>query len=345
MSRKADMSELVGAVEPIGASGDTLFIMCTSYEERGAASVRKLSPQYSAQLSVICRAAEYLDKGKSPEFYEEAFHILSGHTKNDPIELVFRMEDPIALAQQLENRLRSKGMPEQFPNVTLDISTFPRQQLLLLLKFLDNSPYRSRIRLLYSEPARYATEAQNEEDRWLTRGVTSVHSVPGFSGVQYPRLGKLLVVIQGHEGERTHITLRRHQPDKVIFVGQSDIQYHAGLREIAEAENQDMLAIYGSQCLWGTRLPARGITETAHEIEQIYSEFRHQYNLFVAPFGTKLQLLGTYLAARELPDIQIIYASAAVHNWDLYSKGMGRLWEMELGVLESNLEREEQMAV
>lgn len=333
-----DISEVKDNVESHGTSGDSVFIMCPNYEERSILSVRKLSPKYSSQLYAICRVAEYLDKGKSPSYYQEALRLLRRHVPGELTQIVFKMDDPVAFVRQLTDELTAKGKYPPSGSVTLDITTFPRQQLLLLLRFLDNSPHRGQIRLLYSEPASYATEAQSDEDRWLTRGVTSVHSVPGFSGIQYPRLGKLLVVIQGHEGERTHIALRRHQPDRVIFVGQSKDQFHSGLQEIAEAQNQDMLSIYGHHCLWPERIPARGIAETAHEIQRIYAEFRHDYNLFIAPFGSKFQLLGAYLAAREIPELQIIDASAAVYNWDYYSQGTKRMWETELEPLKSSLD-------
>lgn len=320
-----------GSVDPIEGAPDSLFITCASYEERTTVGARRLSPEYRVQQSIIFRAAEYKDKGKAPKYFEDICERLRDCSDDTPGEVTFGIEKPIDFIREFERRLNTcKKAKSSLRNVTVDITTFPRQELLILLKHLDHHPNRGNIRLLYAEPERYASEEENKEDRWLTRGVRSVHSIPGFSGIQYPQLAKLLVVILGHEGERTHITLRRHQPDKVIFLGQGDAQYHAGLKEIAQRENQDMIAQFSEQCFWNSSLPARGVLETKMAIERIFQNHRHTHSLFVAPNGTKLQLIGTYLAARKILELQVTYATPALYNWQKYSTGTGPLWEISL---------------
>jgi hypothetical protein len=199
-----------------------------------------------------------------------------------------------------------------------------------LLRYLDNYVVRGYIRLLYGEPAKYATEEKKEEYRWLTRGVKSVHPVPGFAGFQLPGRPKMLVVILGHEGERTHICIRRHQPDEIILIPQGKEQHHAGLREISEEQNQEVISLYGEEHIWPTGLPSRGVVETGQFIFEIFKKYRYSHNLFVAPNGTKLQLMGVYIATRVFSEIQITYAAPAVYNWERYSSGTGLLWEMML---------------
>jgi hypothetical protein len=202
--------------------------------------------------------------------------------------------------------------------------------LLLLTRYIDQHPQRGVVRLVYGEPKKYATEEKNKEDRWLTRGVLSVKSVPQFGGVQFPRRAKLLTVILGHEGERTHITVRRHQPDKIILIPQGQQQHHKGLREIAERENEQIISIYGKDSFWKSGLPSRGVVETERTIQKIYDQHRYTHNMFLAPNGTKLQLIGTYLACRSLPEIQITYGVPAIYNWQKYSTGTTRLCQIIL---------------
>ena len=161
-----------------------------------------------------------------------------------------------------------------------------------------------------------------------------MRSVPGFGGVQYPQYQKLLVVILGHEGERTHITLRRHQPDRIILIGQSQDQHHDGLREIAEKENEQILSLYGEEALWEEKLASRGVLETKKVIETIYDKYRYTHNVFIAANGTKLQLIGAYLACRELEEIQITYAVPSIYNWQRYSAGTKRISEITLDPIE-----------
>jgi len=319
-----------GLVDPIDGSYDSLFICCSSYEERSALGTRKLSPQYRATHSIICRASEYKDKGKSLEYYEEIMGHLTKVCLTPPQTYLFSIQDSISFVHALAKNVGELQDKNPLRAVTVDISTFPREELLLLLRYLDNNVGRGLIRLLYGEPAKYATEAKNEEDRWLTRGVKSVHPVAGFGGFQLPGRPKILVVVLGHEGERTHICIRRHQPDEIILIPQGKEQHHAGLREISDQQNQEVISLYGEKHIWPAGLPSRGVIETEQAILEIFKKYRYSHNMFVAANGTKLQLIGVYVATRVFTEIQITYAAPAVYNWESYSSGTGFLWEIML---------------
>lgn len=317
-------------IQPIESNSDSLFICCSSYEERSTLGVRRLSPSYKVEHSFICCSDEYKDKGQAPQHYKEINTRLAEASLTIPVAQRFNIENSIDFVRTLDREIGKLDGGNILRAVTVDITTFPREELLLLLRYLDNHTQRGQIRLLYGEPAKYATEDENEEDRWLTRGVRSVHPVPGFGGIQFPGRPKILAIILGHEGERTHICVRRHQPDKIVFIPQGQEQHHEGLREISEQQNHEIVALYGKEHVWGTGLSSRGVLETIHVISEIFGKYRYSFNLFVAPNGTKLQLLGLYLVARRNPEIQITYATPAIYNWERYSTGTKLLWEMIL---------------
>jgi hypothetical protein len=287
--------------------------------------LNRLDANYACGKAVICRSLEYRDKGDSPKHHTAVIDQLRKHTRSEPEIVDFSLDKPV---QFLKEFMRKAGGYSKQQSVTVDITTFPRQEMMLLLKLFDQQPDRGSLRLLYAEPGKYATESQNKEDRWLTRGVTAVHSIPGFCGIQYPQLGKLLVMILGHEGERTFITLRRHQPDKVILLAQGEKQYRVGLAKISSLENQNLIDQFGPGAVWSQELPAHGVAETQNELEQIIRSSRSQYNVFVASNGTKLQLVGSYMAIRNYLEVQVTYACPALYNWEHYSNGCGSVWEM-----------------
>jgi hypothetical protein len=324
------LSLVQDSIYPLDGTSDSLLVTCASYEERSMLTIQRLAAQYRAEHTVLCCALEYREKGKTPRHFDLIRKGLTPLSDDEPEELFFSVEDPIGFIRDLAGRVSRQLTSSPFRSVTIDITTFPRQELLLLLKYFDSQVKPGNLRLLYGEPKSYATEAPRKQDRWLTRGVKSVHAVPGFCGIQYPQLSKLLVIILGHEGERTLITLRRHQPDKVILLRQGEKQYHAGLSEIADGENRNMILQFGERCFWERRLPAHGIWETREELERIFQSHRYRYNVFIAPNGTKLQLVGTYLAAREFSELQITYATPALYNWGKYSSGTGALWAVRL---------------
>lgn len=318
------------AVIPLKEDHDSLFIACVSYEDRSVLAARKLSADYQTDSVIIFQSAEYRNMGKTPEHLQELLEILRNRSSSKAQELVFSIHKPTDFLGKFREVIYGLAENNPFRAVTVDISTFPRQELLVLLRFIDMHPKRGIVRLLYAEPRKYATEETIADEGWLTRGVRSVHSIPSFGGIQLPQRFKLLVIIIGHEGERTHITLRRHQPDKVILIPQGKEQHHPGLRQIAEHENNQIISVYGPDCLWKYGLPSRGVTETEQVIKEIYQQHRYTHNMFLAANGTKLQLIGAYLACRLIREIQITYAVPALYNWQKYSTGTSRLSEMIL---------------
>ena len=117
----------------------------------------------------------------------------------------------------------------------------------------------------------------------------------------------------------------------MILQGQE--QHHDGLKAIAERENKQIISVFGRGSLWERGLPSRGVVETKHVIEDIFQQYRYTHNMFLAGNGTKLQLIGAYMACRSIPDIQITYAVPAIYNWKEYSRGTGRLSEITLDPL------------
>lgn len=314
----------------IHGSSDSLFVACSSFEQRAIGAVSKLSKKYQASRALICYSIEYANKGRAKSILRTLQENLAESCRQRPELLSFAIEEPIRFVKDLDKKFLKLGLERNSGPITVDISTFPRQELLLLLNYLRHRAHGRTIRLLYSDVERYATELHRGENAWLTRGVRSVNAVPGFCGVQYPQLSKLLVIILGHEGERTHITLRRHQPDKVIFLSTGESRFRPGLKNICDQQNTRMIEEYGDQCFWPNLLPSHGIAETEAELRAIFNKFRYSHNVFVAPNGTKLQLVGTFLASRIFVELQIVYAVPVLYNWQKYSSGVGHLWEYVL---------------
>jgi len=210
-------------------------------------------------------------------------------------------------------------------NITVDITVFPRQELLLLLRLVDSLQGRIVARLLYSEPAHYSTE---DAGGWLTRGVRSVRSVVGFGGIQSPGKKCLLVLFLGHEDERATITWRRYQPNlTIVFLPGPN--YRGDLNGIARRMHELWLTKFDRVMVAEEPLPARGPSEAAEALLGLWQKYHGTHNIVAAPLGTKLQTLGVYVAVRERPEIQIAYAVPSIYNYDSYSSGVGPLWSIQ----------------
>jgi hypothetical protein len=316
----------INRLEPYTKSGEAeIFIGCASYEERCTDALLGAADDYHPKGVVLFYGSEFVDKGKCRLYLEKLRHKSETLTEEAASEIHFETASPspcVASFKAEINRIMAN-----FPGIkiTLDVTTFPRQVMFPLLRQIRQLVPDQNLRILYSQPLHYSTE---KSDGWLTRGVRSVVPILGFGGVQDPLLKKLLVMLPGHEGERAYITWRRHQPEKTVLLRQGT-PYHEGLNDISERENELLRTISGDVCLYEPRLPAREVDGTYLELEKIYARYAHEYYFVVAPLGTKLQTLGFYLFADSRPDVQVTYAVPIQYNYEEYSSGPGRLWQIK----------------
>jgi hypothetical protein len=317
------LSELSGQIQQTAGEGDSLFITCASYEDRSTAVVERLAESYAAERAIIFYSGEYADKGNTSANHGRITSGLRKISRGVVQEIEFDMSKPIPPMAIFEDMCREQHESSGITSVTVDITTLPRQELLILLRVLDNLPLRPSIRLFYAEPARYGSE---DGGGWLTAGVKSVRTVPGFGGIQHPGKSNLLLMFLGHEDERAAITWKRHQPRKTIVFVPSP-SYRAEMNGIVERTHR-LLFTKISDTDVRTCLSARGIEETEQAILEIWEQYHNSHFIVVAPLSTKLQTLGIYRAARVKKDIQISYAVPSIYNFMNYSEGVGRIWEV-----------------
>lgn len=317
------ISELLGQIEPAGEK-DTVLITCASFEERSAAVAQRLARNYVTEHTFIFRSTEYGDMGESPRYFRLIEDKMTSVSINKPTVVNFSIDHSIPSMAQFEAYYRELNSTSLVRNVSVDITTFPRQELLMLLRVLGSQSDHLSIRLFYGEPLRYCTE---DPGGWLTRGVKSVRPVPGFGGVQPPNKKKnLLIMFLGHEDERAAITWKRHQPRKTIAIV-PDPSYRKEMNGIVERTHQPLFTKL-SPTEFYPAVPARGIEESENAVLRIWEEHHESYYVVVAPLGTKLQTLGIYRAVRQRPDIQITYAIPSIYNYENYSVGVNRIWQI-----------------
>jgi hypothetical protein len=324
MSRIIEFNNL----SPFSSSNKSeVFIGCASYEERCTGALLSASKDYNPESIIIFYSTEYLNKGKTKDFLELLMQFGITLTNEKP-ELI---DFSVLSQRECLNRLNTSIMEKlhkgfQDIKITIDITTFPRQLLFLLLREVRQIVQANNLRLLYSEPKQYSTEIR--QDGWLTKGVRSVTPMFGFGGVQDPMLKKMLVILAGHEGERAYITWRRHQPDKTILIPQGK-PYHEGLNNISEEENLLLRSILGGVSLYSQSVPAHEVDEAYLQLERIYARYAHEYYFIITSLGTKLQSLGFFLFAESRPDVQVTYAVPIYYNYTDYSVGIARRWEIK----------------
>ena len=98
--------------------------------------------------------------------------------------------------------------------VTLDVSTFTKRHLLLLLHALDDAGLWESLRLLYTEPKDYVVDMYLP----MSMGIKEVASIPGFTNVKPADKPVLLVIMLGYEGDRAMALLQNIEPNETILL-------------------------------------------------------------------------------------------------------------------------------
>ena len=206
-------------------------------------------------------------------------------------------------------------------NITIDSSTFTRNQLIGLLNYLEVKLSPSRVRIIYTSPLKHG--------EWLTSGFLKITNVIGFSGIHNPLLPTLLIVLSGFESDRVSKIICEHEPALVLLgVGDPPINEEFHNRNIKEQQQ-----ILDNEIVNEFKFPANDIKACKNELDKQISKYRNEYNIVIAPMSTKLSTIAAYLSAKENPQIQITYCYPSIYNFDDYSSGIG---EVYLENLESN---------
>lgn len=301
---------------------DSIFLSAVSFEERCVNSSRLLSNNYATEEFILIRYRGMDNDYKRNKYQNEIINNLRSHIgqeekgtviycdKNDPIDGL------IKLKESFKERDLSKG------RITVDITTFTKQYLLVLLKAIRQDYPSASIRTLYT-PGNYKISFSHPEKDALSWGVKEIKPVPEFLGNCLPWQDDILVLFLGYEGERAFQIMQKLEPKKTIAVLPNPPSYpHADRptytlnkrilsRSIDELERCEVDALNPES--------ARDLLLT---LSKKYED-EEKCNLIISPLCTKMQTLGILLFfwAKKDTNAQVIYASPFWYNEKKYTHG------------------------
>lgn len=314
-----EMSDLEGES---AFSGERYVVVChASYEDRSLSICEHLFAKGMVIASILLSSEEYLDKEIYISNKNKLKSFLTDITSGIVADIVAEKDRPISNLKKVADALLGFDVTEM--NFLIDISTFPRDRLICLLDYIIRIRGEgAKIEFIYTAPEGYGSEKQGG---WLSRGVRKIEPVPRFNGKQKTRRDTLLVMLLGHEGQRSLITLRNLEPDHLIIISQGKIQVNTNTQKVSEDSNESLLS--ESRHL----LLDDGIIEAPYSdpsnidniLEEIWDSYSDRYNIVVSVCGTKLQVLGALLTCLRHREIQIIYAYPQHYNIEDYSQKIG----------------------
>ena len=317
-SNKLNLLTQITTIKKDGS--DDLFITCASPEARCLGSINRLHNYVVTTSYIFEYSHEDINRSKNLELMSST---LSRYGK---VEIRKADEDdPIPSIQHflkcIENCLSEN------PKITLDISTFRRNHLLLILKALDIKGLLVNTRILYTEPEDYGVKL----NRPLSFGMKSISVIPTFTGLFDPSKDIQLVLFLGYDGDRALGLLENLDPhDCIVIIAKP--AYKAEWEGRSEKLNKAVIEIVGEKNV--KYIDSKDPIKVTYQLHKILSEPSNSaevFNHYIAPLGTKPQTLGIYNYISQFEkEASLIYASPLRHNHEFLSTKIGPTWHLQM---------------
>src|SRR3712207_3486075 len=225
------MGNDVATVEP--GAPDHALIVAASWEERCLGLARRLG-------HYRCKAA-VLSVYDTPSVKREV-HIseLTGHLSrvsgSNLHAISANRSNPLPNVRNTIQTVLDTCGDEQ-PRLSIDVSTFTRKHLLLLLHGLDHAGLLDNCQFFHTEPTDYDTQ----DDEPISQGISSVKAIDTYIGHNHPSCDSLLILFLGYEGRRA-LALWEHMEPHITLPVVPDPPYREEWRERTEAQNCYLLS-------------------------------------------------------------------------------------------------------
>lgn len=168
---------------------DSLFICSSSFEKRCLIIPNEISKNKSIEAVICYFPNNYVETEKNTENLKNLFL-----GRYSTIELSF--ETPLDNYDKLFDKLTINKKE----HIYVDVSTFTRETLLIIIKILSLPMFEAtNIHLCYCPSSRYSSYEEGTSLPWLSKGVRIIRSVVGYSGDMSPIKDLLLIILVGFE--------------------------------------------------------------------------------------------------------------------------------------------------
>lgn len=267
------------------------------------------------------------------DYFDSLVHNLRALQQDYPNAVLceMRTDDPLHTADRIVASLDDlwPDDPDGGTNrVGIDVTTFTRESLLILMKYVwMKMGHRDEVIVYYNRASEYAVGLP-ESEKWLSKGIVGVRSVVGYPGSLLPSRGNHLIVMTGFEDVRALRLVSEWEPSLLsLGVADSGEIHTAEHQKINEERSRRVGNIFG---------PVEGFSFSAYdplrakEALTLQARQAEGMNTIIAPMNTKISTIGAGLAAWSDPNIQLCYAQAETYNLRAYSRPGESVYLMSL---------------
>lgn len=307
--------------EPIYALGndnggpDQAFVLFASPEMRCLGVAQRIH-NYRAKKVVILRITDE-ENMKREKRVGELRTLLKDV---GPIEIVdTRHDDPLVGLNHLAEVV---ARTDTSGRISVDVSTFPKNSLLLTLRTIETASGCGSVNTLYTEAANYKLRPPGTP----LFGLRRIGVIPTFGAEFQPNEELLLIMLLGYERDRAVAVWQRVQPHRTV-AAISRPSFRPEWDGVAEKVNAPLLAAIGEEAVHN--VDPRNPWATCDFLEEVITDMGDSVseNYYVAPLGTKPQTVGVYLFCRKHPDcVSVIYGSPVAREHEYLAEGVGPSW-------------------
>lgn len=294
-----------------------LFVCSASFEDR-CASVAK-----SIDLGKIKRAIVFYTEDDSKYVCENKNRLME--IFNDKAEEVpIYHSDPIKTADAIREKIAEYTSKHSIKSVLIDITTFTHEDLLIMLYIINKIVKGLDVTYVYANASVYDPEKEQKE-KWLSRGISEIRTILGYSGTISPTKKTHLIVIVGYEVERAISIINSMEPSKLSLAfgspgnATTETDQEANLEFLKAVKEPLMEKIDVSYTDISTfEISCNNPHETYLRMNDKINEEK-EYNVVIVPLNNKLSTVGVAWAAIKNEKVQVCYAQALVYNYKNYS--------------------------
>lgn len=307
--KKMQLAELHDAL----AREIDVFICASSFESRCLSIPLLIEPRRVRDALVIESDKVLKAAADNTELLVEHFGDIATRARTylgSPLDSARAMDSAIC-------RLANEDSPCK--NVVLDVTTFTREGLLIMLRLLQRRlPSDCCYTLAYNAALQYANGKSGGSPNWLSKGVREVRSVLSYPGELLPSRKTHLVVMVGFEFERSCALVNSFEAHR-LSLGCGAAGTETGGWHFQENKRQfDALEdIYENVDKFV--FPTNSPNEAADAIRQQIDKYPN-HNVVIAPMNNKLSTIGAGIVAMRDDTIQLVYAEAILYNYASYSE-------------------------
>ena len=279
------------------------LLICASFEDRCLSMFEYLDPDKVGKAAVF-----YFSQ--FTETSSDHLETLKSHFNADVYGVDYNT--PTTFADAVTALFSGSDLTDNYGSLVVDISTFTRESLLILLKFLIlNQDKFEEIIIFY----RFALVSD-----YLSDGVCSIRSVLGYMGDVSIDKPTHLIVLSGFEYERAKEIIDTLEPDHLsIGYGGKDNSISDVLHEKNVEFTDKLVAYYSGENIGVFEHSLRDPNEIKDSILVIAGN-KPGYNTVVAPLNNKISTIGAALASVTDTSIQLIYSQMEEYNQPSYSQ-------------------------